>query len=91
MYALEIWFYDFICSRKIPDGFPNIILFLFTTGVYIVVAWNLLKIVFSIDSTPFSLKNVKNFKIIGYLMLFLSLIDAIESIVNFKNQMILWL
>ncbi|ABS32636.1 DUF2975 domain-containing protein [Clostridium botulinum] len=79
-------FMTLFAPEKIPDGFPNIILFLFTTGVYIVVAWNLLKIVFSIDSTPFSLKNVKNFKIIGYLMLFLSLIDAIESIVNFKKS-----
>ena len=71
--------------EEAPDGFPNIILFLFTTGVYVIVAWNLLKIIFNIDSTPFSLKNVKSFKAIGYLMLLLSLIDALDSIINFKK------
>lgn len=56
--------------------------FLFVISIYLIITWNLLKIVYSIESTPFTLKNVKSFKAIGYLMVLLSFIDAIA---NFKK------
>ncbi|ACA54690.1 membrane protein [Clostridium botulinum A2B7 92] len=51
--------------------------------IYLIIAWNLLKIVYSIYSNPFTSKNIKSFKIIGYLMILLSIIDGI---VNFKKK-----
>ncbi|EPY2307060.1 DUF2975 domain-containing protein [Clostridium sporogenes] len=81
-----LWKYGLIslfAPKELPDKFTNILLLLFITGVCLISAWNLLKIVFSIEHTPFTLENVKSFKIIGYLMVLLSLIDCI---VNFKKS-----
>ncbi|APQ96498.1 DUF2975 domain-containing protein [Clostridium botulinum] len=61
----------------------DILVALIIIVIYLIISWNLLKIVYSIDSTPFTLKNVKSFKIIGYLMMLLSIIDGI---VNFKEK-----
>ncbi|MGO5074059.1 DUF2975 domain-containing protein [Clostridium sporogenes] len=69
--------------KELFHNISSILASLLIIAVYLVIAWNLLKIVYSIESNPFTLKNVKSFKIIGYLMIFLSIIDGI---VNFKKK-----
>lgn len=54
----------------------------FVVGIiYFLIIYNLRKIVYSINLTPFCSDNVKRFKIIGYCIFSLSIVDAI---VNFK-------
>ena len=64
-------------------------IYILTYSVFFIIVYNLIKIVYSINSNPFTLENVKCFKIIGCLIIFLSFIDAI---VNFKkpSDFLLW-
>ncbi|PIH04797.1 DUF2975 domain-containing protein [Clostridium combesii] len=71
---------------ELYGNISDILVALIIIVIYLIISWNLLKVVYSIDSTPFTLKNVKSFKIIGYLMMLLSIIDGI---VNFKEKIIL--
>ncbi len=80
-----IWRYSFMglfAPKELSVDISSIPGFLFVISIYLIITWNLLKIVYSIESTPFTLKNVKSFKAIGYLMVLLSFIDAIA---NFKK------
>lgn len=47
--------------------------------IFFLTIYNLRKIVYCINSTPFCLKNVKRFKWIGYYMFFMAVIDGIAK------------
>ncbi|NFV13042.1 DUF2975 domain-containing protein [Clostridium sporogenes] len=70
-------------SDELYGNIIDILIAIIILAIYLIISWNLLKIIYSLDSTPFTLKNVKSFKIIGYLMILLSIIDGI---VNFKKK-----
>ena len=66
----------------------NACVYLMLCLIYFLVVYNLRKIVYSTNSTPFSFDNVKRFKRIGYYMIFMAVIDGIlnwkiESNFNF--------
>lgn len=60
----------------------NLIIFPLICLAYFLIIYNLRKIVYSTNSTPFCADNVKRFKSIGYYMLLISISDAI---INFKS------
>ncbi|EHI99559.1 hypothetical protein CDLVIII_2969 [Clostridium sp. DL-VIII] len=51
--------------------------------VYLLIVYDLRKIVYSTNSTPFCLDNVKRFKRIGYYMI---LIAVIDGVINWKKE-----
>jgi hypothetical protein len=55
----------------------NECVYLMLSLIYFLVVYNLRKIVYSTNSTPFSFDNVKRFKRIGYYMIFMAVIDGI--------------
>lgn len=59
----------------------QLIIYLLVCLTYFMIIYNLRKIVYSTDSTPFCADNVKRFKYIGYYMILISISDAI---INFK-------
>ncbi|WP_434297967.1 DUF2975 domain-containing protein [Clostridium sporogenes] len=75
--------------KELFHNISSILVSLLIIAVYLVIAWNLLKIVYSIESNPFTLKNVKSFKIIGYFMIFLSIIDGIVNLKKPSNFIIM--
>lgn len=75
--------------KELFHNISSILASLLIIAVYLVIAWNLLKIVYSIKSNPFTLKNVKSFKIIGYFMIFLSIIDGIVNLKKPSNFIIM--
>ncbi|ENK1244619.1 DUF2975 domain-containing protein [Clostridium botulinum] len=86
-FCVLVLFYYSTAGLFAPDelygNIIDILVAIIILAIYIIISWNLLKIISSIDSTPFTLKNVKSFKIIGYLMILLSIVDGI---VNFKKK-----
>ncbi|WP_297426596.1 DUF2975 domain-containing protein [Clostridium sp.] len=61
----------------------NACIYLLLCLIYFLVVYDLRKIVYSTNSTPFSFDNVKRFKRIGYYMIFMALVDGI---VNWKRE-----
>ncbi|OOM80200.1 DUF2975 domain-containing protein [Clostridium sp. BL-8] len=51
--------------------------------IYFLIVYDLRKIVYSTNSTPFSLDNVKRFKRIGYSMILMAVIDGV---INWKKE-----
>ncbi|EPY2307061.1 DUF2975 domain-containing protein [Clostridium sporogenes] len=76
-------FTGIFASRELYGNAYDLLVYLIISIIYLIISWYLLKIVSSIYSTPFTSKNVKSFKIIGYVMILLSIIDGI---VNFKKK-----
>ncbi|NRY59401.1 DUF2975 domain-containing protein [Clostridium beijerinckii] len=61
----------------------NSFVYLILCLIYFLVVYNLRKIVYSSNSTPFSFDNVRRFKQIGYYMILMAVIDGI---VNWKRE-----
>lgn len=61
----------------------NSFVYLILCLIYFLVVYNLRKIIYSSNSTPFSFDNVRRFKQIGYYMILMAVIDGI---VNWKRE-----
>ncbi|EKO1913342.1 DUF2975 domain-containing protein [Clostridium botulinum] len=84
--VVMLFFYStagLFAPEELYGNIIDILVAIIIVAIYLIISWNLLKIVSSIHSTPFTSKNVKSFKIIGYLMILLSIVDGI---VNFKEK-----
>ncbi|MDS1002208.1 DUF2975 domain-containing protein [Clostridium sporogenes] len=82
-FCTAMLFTGIFASRELHGNVYDFLVHLIINVIYLIISWDLLKIVSSIHSTLFTSKNVKSFKIIGYLMILLSIIDGI---VNFKKK-----
>lgn len=73
----------FICIILYKGIDINICIWLILCSTYFLIIYDLRKIVYSTNSTPFCFDNVKRFKRIGYYMLFMSVLDGI---INWKKE-----
>lgn len=61
----------------------NACIYIILCLIYFLIVYDLRKIVYSTNSTPFCSDNVKRFKRIGYYMVFMAVVDGI---INWKRE-----